>query len=241
VARGYTKAIARARDLIYVEDQYLWGHDIARVFKPALERNPDLHLVAVLPLETDLGGTFSRVPQLLGRDRAMRELFDTAPGRVAIYGLENERGLPIYVHAKVCVVDDTWFTIGSDNFNERSWTHDSELTAAVVEPGGRSGLARDLRMRLAAEHLGRLGADDQVPDMSDCGSGAHFFRAFAESAQELDDWYAGGREGPRPSGRLRLLELPPLSRWQRLWASVPLDTVHDPDGRPRPLRRRRAY
>jgi phosphatidylserine/phosphatidylglycerophosphate/cardiolipin synthase-like enzyme len=26
-------------------------------------------------------------------------------------------GAPIYVHAKVCVIDDTWATVGSDNFN----------------------------------------------------------------------------------------------------------------------------
>jgi len=43
------------------------------------------------------------------------------------------------VHAKACVVDDTWATIGSDNFNRRSWTHDSELSAVVVEPDRAHG------------------------------------------------------------------------------------------------------
>ena len=58
VARGYTKVIERARDLIYVEDQYLWGKDIARVFKPALKAHPGLHIIAVLPLLPDLEGAF---------------------------------------------------------------------------------------------------------------------------------------------------------------------------------------
>lgn len=70
VARGYTKALERACELTYIEDQYLWGKDIARVFKPALESRPELHIIAVLPLLPDLGGAFSRVPQMLGRQRA---------------------------------------------------------------------------------------------------------------------------------------------------------------------------
>ena len=32
VARGYTKAVARAERIVYVEDQYFWGHDVADVF-----------------------------------------------------------------------------------------------------------------------------------------------------------------------------------------------------------------
>ena len=57
-----------------------------------------------------------------------------APGRVAAYGMENHAGTPVYVHAKVCVIDDTWASTGSDNFNRRSWTHDSELTCGGARP-----------------------------------------------------------------------------------------------------------
>lgn len=56
---------------------------------------------------------------------------------IAVFDLENHDGTPIYVHAKVCTVDDEWMTIGSDNLNLRSWSHDSELTCAVVDPDGR--------------------------------------------------------------------------------------------------------
>ena len=46
----------------------------------------------------------------------------------------NRRGArPDYVHAKICVVDDVWATVGSNNFNTRSWTHDSELAAAILD------------------------------------------------------------------------------------------------------------
>ena len=70
------------------------------------------------------------------------------PDRVAIYGLENHAGTPVYVHAKACIIDDTWTTIGSDNFNRRSWTHDSELSAVVIDRESEYGR----RLRL---HLGR--------------------------------------------------------------------------------------
>jgi phosphatidylserine/phosphatidylglycerophosphate/cardiolipin synthase-like enzyme len=56
------------------------------------------------------------------------QAWSTGNERVAVYSPENEAGTPICVHAKVCVVDDTWSIVGSDNFNRRSWTHYSELS-----------------------------------------------------------------------------------------------------------------
>src|SRR5256885_16924957 len=99
----------------------------------------------------------------------MRALRRAGGERVAFYDLENEAGTPIYVHAKVCIVDDIWMTIGSDNLNRRSWTHDSEICCAIIDEtiDDRSAtstdehgddarkLARDTRLQLAREHLGR--------------------------------------------------------------------------------------
>ena len=200
VARGYSKAVEKARSLVYVEDQYLWGHHVGNVFTKALRDHPDLHVIGVVPFWPDLDGA-SRAPELLGRRRAMLEMMEAAPDRVAVYGIENHQGTPVYVHAKVCVIDDTWATIGSDNFNRRSWTHDSELSAVVIDRAGE--YARRLRLTLAAEHL------DRSPDaMDDCVDAAGMFAAYAQSAAALDEWHAGGRRGPRPPGRLRRLEPP---------------------------------
>lgn len=234
VARGYTKAVQQARRLVYVEDQYLWGNQVGGVFTEALRTHPDLHVVAVVPLHPDVTGV-NRVAQLEGRRRAMTAMAQAAPGRVAIYGIENDTGTPIYVHAKTCVVDDTWATIGSDNFNRRSWTHDSELSAVVVDTAG--DYARTLRLTLAAEHLGRS-VDDP---MDDCVDPADMVAAYAECAAALDAWHAGGRRGPRPPGRLRRLEPPELGRVTRALVTPVYLWAHDPDGRPRALRRRREF
>jgi hypothetical protein len=40
---------------------------------------------------------------------------------------------------------------------------------------------------------------------------------------------------------LRPLELPRLSRWTRAWAGPFYRLVHDPDGRPRALRRKGEF
>ena len=187
----------------------------------------------------DLDG-LNRVPQVLGRHRTLDRLLDLAPGRVAAYGLENPDGVPVYVHAKVCVVDDTWAATGSDNLSRRSWTHDSELTAVVLDPP----YARDLRLTLAAEHLDRL---PQVSDlgleatMGDCVDPADMFNVYAAHAARLEDWHAAGGPGARPPGRLRRLPLSHLTPRQRQWAALPLDLIHDPDGRPPDLRNTDRY
>ena len=248
VALGYAKAARLARRLIYVEDQYFWGNEIASTFIDALVDNPGLHLVCVLPLHPDLEGS-SRTPQLLGRQRAIRDLMEAAPGRVAAYGLENEYGTPIYVHAKICLMDDVWATTGSDNFNRRSWTHDSELTAAVVDrsDGSKSPYAQALRLRLAAEHLGRLGDVDDHDEMAvrdavaDCVEPEDMVATYAACADALDAWHRRGGAGPRPPGRLRRLEVPDLPVRTRIWARLPLRVLQDPDGRPWRFRKNRRF
>jgi phosphatidylserine/phosphatidylglycerophosphate/cardiolipin synthase-like enzyme len=231
VARGYAKAVNQARHLIYIEDQYLWSPAIARLFTKALQHNPELHLIAVLPLFPDQDGRLSAPPNLVARDRAIATLRKAAPSRVAFYGLENRDGVPVYVHAKVCIIDDQWASVGSDNFNRRSWTHDSELAAAVCNPD----YARALRLTLAGEHLDRTG---QLSDLDDL---ARTVTAFADSAAGLQRWYDEGCVGPRPPGRLRTINDGTLSRFTRAWASVLYRLIYDPDGRPLKLRMRRSF
>ncbi len=244
VARGYSKALARADELVYIEDQYLWSLEIAQAFADALRRSPRLRVVAVLPQVPDQSAPLSRIPQQLGREQAVRVMKEAGGDRVAIYGLENPGGTPVYVHAKVCVMDDCWATIGSDNFNRRSWTHDSELSAVVVdtEGGDHSAYARRLRLTLAAEHLDREVSEGSVADvMADCLSPEGMLDTFARSAAALAAWHAGGEQGARPPGRLVALPEPNLSPVSRLWAGPVYRVIHDPDGRPRALRRRKAF
>lgn len=253
VARGYAKVLARASSLIYLEDQYLWSREVVGCFADALRAAPELRLIAVVPLHPDQDGRVSAPLNLLGRVQALAALRAAGGERVAVYGVENHVGTPVYVHAKVCVVDDVWATVGSDNVNRRSWTHDSELTCAVVDDAvdereprvlDRDGLgarrfARDLRLRLAREHLDR---DDhgEAEDL-DLLDPAGVFAAFADSATRLQSWHDGGRVGARPAGRLRPYPTPHLAPATRLLAAPLYRTVVDPDGRPRQVRRAHSF
>ena len=62
-----TKAIAHADRLVYVEDQYLWSEEVGEHFGTALRENPELRLVAVIPMVPDQDGAVSLPPQLYGR------------------------------------------------------------------------------------------------------------------------------------------------------------------------------
>src|SRR5215475_725961 len=235
IARAYAKAIARARSLIYVEDQYLWSYEVAQAFATALERNPALRMIGVIPLHADTEGVTAR-GECVGRERALNLLTEAGGDRVAIYGVENHAGCPVYVHAKVCIVDDTWSCIGSDNLNMRSWTHDSELSCVVMDPDAGTQFGRDLRLRLAREHLDRTDLDDD-----DLRDPVCMFDAYRHASSTLDAWHEDPDREARPAGRLRTYRLPNFPRWQR-WLAVPMyRLVCDPDGRPPTLRRRHEF
>ena len=237
IAHAYAKALSRARALIYVEDQYLWAPIVARLLVRALKSNPELRMVVVVPRHPDKEG-HSRLPSLVGRERAIEVCRAAGADRFAIYDLENPVGTPVYVHSKVVVIDDTWAMVGSDNMNRRSWTHDSELSCAVLDatpdpraphdPGGLGDgarvFARDLRLELWREHLDAT-SDDGLLDPADA------FESLRTSAKALQAWYDGGCSGARPPGRLRPHVPERVPRRARPWAVPVSRLLYDPDGR----------
>jgi phosphatidylserine/phosphatidylglycerophosphate/cardiolipin synthase-like enzyme len=249
VARAFSKAIGRARTLIYIEDQYFWSAEIAQLLAEALHRHGELQLIVVVPRYPDKDGALSGAPGRLAQARAIATVRSAGGERVGIYDLENEAGTPIYVHAKVCVIDDVWATVGSDNLNRRSWTHDSEVSCAVIDsdfderapldPGGLGDrsrrFARDLRLSLWAEHLGRSPED---PGLLDLSGGQVLWE---EAARELASWTAQPAGRPRPPGRVLAHEIEPVPGPRRPWSSVAYRLIFDPDGRPYRLRSRRSF
>ncbi len=247
VARGFRKAIQRARRLIYIEDQFVWSTEVANVFAAALVASPSLHLIVLLPRYFDQASTLTLRPNQVGREQAVSVLKDAAGDRVAIYDIENLAGVPVYVHAKISVIDDVWASVGSDNFNRRSWSHDSEIACAVldeerdarqpIDPAGLGDgarkFARDLRLQLWREHLGREDGDDR--GMLDPAEAVATFR---ETAQALERWHLDGRRGVRPPGRVRPHPRIQPSSTTRLWAEPFYRMVYDPDARTPEMRRK---
>ena len=206
-----------------------------------------------MPRFPDQEGAFAERPEMVGRWQALQTCKQAGgTDRVHVFDLENHDGAPVYVHAKVCVVDDVWASVGSDNFNRRSWTHDSELSSAVLDttrdprepqdPGGDGEcartFARDLRLAMAREHLDLPddgSRDDEILDP------ARFIESLNAGAAALDAWHEAGRQGPRPSGRLRPHRAERMPFYTRLWATPVYRLLDDPDGRPIKLRLKKSF
>ncbi|MBZ5741000.1 phospholipase D family protein [Nocardioides mangrovi] len=191
VMLGNAKAIAQADRLVYVEDQYLWSEEVGEHFAQALRAKPDLRLIVILPMVPDREGAAVEVPQLYGRMLAMRRILEAGGDRVAVFGLTNDEGMPVYVHSKTCIIDHRWASVGSDNLNRRSWTSDSEIACTVVDargdldgPAPEDSFPRVLLRTLVAEHLGC--SPDEVPE-----DPHELFDAMVACASALDAWYAG--------------------------------------------------
>jgi phosphatidylserine/phosphatidylglycerophosphate/cardiolipin synthase-like enzyme len=216
IAHAYERAFARARRLVYIEDQYFWSRVVVQTLADALRREPALQVIAVVPRFPEEDSAVSGTPMRLGQQQAVDVLREAGGSRFAMYDPENAAGTPVYVHAKVCVVDDAWMTCGSDNLNLRSWTHDSEVTCAVVDPEGR--LPHEFRTTLWAEHLSLAPDDPRLADLD---------RATALWAERA----------AAPGARIRAHVVPEVRRLAGLWAAPAYRSLFDPDGRPRSLRR----
>src|SRR5262249_3319780 len=141
-------------DYIYIEDQYLVLDEIAQALKLALRTIRKL--IIAVPDQPD---EHAKVQPLFNFHQA--EFLGVAesehPGKVHIYELvQPATSQPIVIHSTVMIIDDVYAVVGSPNPNRRSMTHDSELAAAVIDADivdGACRFARDLRLRLWAEHL----------------------------------------------------------------------------------------
>src|SRR4029077_15162957 len=139
---------------IYLENQFLWSPEIASILaeKIAHPPTPDFRLLIVLPAKPNTGVDDTRgvLGELLEADADRGRVFAST-----LYARSGPRADPVYVHAKLTVIDDAWLTIGSANLNEHSLFNDTEMNIVTHDPA----LARETRLRLWSEHL-ELGEGD---------------------------------------------------------------------------------
>ncbi len=165
VAELYVRAIENAERFIYIESQYLTSCAVrdALIARMADASRPKLDVVVILPHKPE---KFKEemtvgVPQavlLQTIDLAAREhghalgIYNVVAGTRA-----DDEPLYVYIHAKLMIVDDRRFIVGSANLTNRSMTIDSEIVAAYeAEPGDQAvrNSIRRARVRLMLEHAG---------------------------------------------------------------------------------------
>jgi len=144
----YRAAIDAAQHSIYIENQYITVSEIVACLHRALQRG--VEVVALVPAEPDgFMRYISQDPQgfLDSWDGLSAYENFTLAG---IYGLNAQgRRTPVYVHAKLMLVDDVWATIGSCNLHRYSLFGSSEMNASFWS----HDTVRALRCALFREHL----------------------------------------------------------------------------------------
>jgi phosphatidylserine/phosphatidylglycerophosphate/cardiolipin synthase-like enzyme len=156
ILESYLRALKAADRFIYIENQFLWSPEIEAVLvdKLANPPRPDFRLLLVTPSKPSSGGDDTRgmLGELIEADADSGRLLACTLYARSEHGVE-----PVYVHAKVAIIDDNWLTLGSANLNEHSLFNDTEMNIVTHDPE----LARQSRVRLWAEHLEL--APDQLP------------------------------------------------------------------------------
>lgn len=168
----YLDMIARAQRRVYMEGQYFASGLVAEAIARRLQEPDGPEFVLVSPQHAH--GWLEQVAM----DTARARLFDAVKQydrhqRFQIYLPFTAGGKPIYVHAKIMVVDDAMFRVGSSNLNNRSMRFDTEcdlvIDAALAANAGTRERIGALRDDLVAEHLG-VGAGDVARAIEQRGS-----------------------------------------------------------------------
>lgn len=204
--------IAAAERTIYLESQYFASRRIAEAIARRLDEAEGPEIVIINPLTAQ--GWLEPLAMDTARARLVAALRKRDRyGRLAIYHPFTSSGDPIYVHAKITIIDDRIVRIGSANLNNRSMRLDTECDASIDvarHPGrGLEARVAAIRSGLLAEHLG------VAPDRF-------------ESVHREDGSLIKAIERLRRPGRsLRTYEIPDLTTIEAFIAD---NEVLDPEG-----------
>jgi phospholipase D1/2 len=147
--------IACARRFVYVETQYFASRVVAEAIAARLREDDGPEFVIINPRTA--AGWLDQSVMDPARFELVKALAERDPfDRFRIYTPVTEGGADIYVHAKVMIVDDIFFRVGSANLNNRSMGLDSECDL-LVDGRSREDVRETiaaLRADLLAEHLG---------------------------------------------------------------------------------------
>ncbi|MBT0963896.1 phospholipase D-like domain-containing protein [Denitromonas iodatirespirans] len=183
ILAAYRLALANARNYVYFENQYFRYRQFAELLRTTRRRlkaagwRRDFHIFVVTNTPDDHGrvNTYDMLAAL-GQGQMMPAMHKNASGQrdpdsalrtadlegVNIHVctlLASGRGgqyKNIYVHSKLLLVDDVFFTLGSANINTRSMETDSELNIAAPAPA----LTRQWREHLWRIHTGAAPGED---------------------------------------------------------------------------------
>lgn len=153
----FVDMINSARRFIYAENQYFASRVITEAIARRMQEEDPPEFVLVMPDSAD--GWLEQVAMDTARSKMMAMIAKVDhKKRFRVYSPVTAAGKPIYVHAKLTIVDDQVIRVGSSNMNNRSLGLDSEsdlcIDARLGEYDTVSPRIASIRLGLMAEHLG---------------------------------------------------------------------------------------
>ena len=160
IEEAHLAAISRSKRLIYLETQYFRHQPLADALAEAAQREPDLHLLVVLPAAPEdvafegSNGKDAKLGEGLQADAVatVRKAFGErvlfcSPARPVPTSQNGDRSslndAPIiYVHSKVSIFDHSEAIISSANLNGRSFRWDTEAGVHVTDPNQVSKISQ---------------------------------------------------------------------------------------------------
>jgi phosphatidylserine/phosphatidylglycerophosphate/cardiolipin synthase-like enzyme len=149
----FVAQIAAAKTSIYAESQYFASRKVAEAIAARLSAPDCPEIVIINPLTAQ--GWLEPLAMDTARARLFAALKQRDPSdRLRMYHPFTAQGEPIYVHAKVMIIDGRTLRIGSANLNNRSMGLDTECDIAIELDEEDAQAVRAIRDGLIAEHLG---------------------------------------------------------------------------------------
>lgn len=151
----HLEAIARARRLIYLENQYFTSPLIAAALADRLEQPDGPEVVMVSTAESP--SWFDKAAMDGARAALLERLREAdVYGRFSAWTPRTAKGGTIIVHSKVTIIDDSLLRVGSTNLNNRSCGFDTECDLAIetAEDAPAADFIRGFRARLVSHFLG---------------------------------------------------------------------------------------
>jgi len=135
----YLDAIRRAREIIYLENQYFTQSRMREALAQRLEEPDGPQVVMICTFQSP--SNFDRATMDSARDLFVARLKTCdRHNRLRVYAPHTKKDHPIIVHSKMAMFDDTLLRIGSSNLNNRSCGYDTELDLAIEDAPGIASL-----------------------------------------------------------------------------------------------------
>jgi phospholipase D1/2 len=170
IERSYEKLIGAASDYIYIENQYLRWPEAGEWIIDRHKAQKDLKVIIVLPSAPEEAFGVGDLDEITKHGmylqyQLLKRMKNKLGNNLGIFTLAARKSTSsvtsstvptiynspaVYVHSKVCIVDDAFAIIGSANLNGRSMRVDNELCIGWLEPPK----VRAFRINLWEELLG---------------------------------------------------------------------------------------